>query len=109
MKEKNYEDVSTFTEMAAKKQGWILNRDKDHLDIIINGLMKNYNRYGYFSCPCRDSSGNKEQDKDIICPCAYSRPDIEEYGHCFCGLYLDEEFYKKKNELSSIPERRKPA
>lgn len=95
--------------MVAKKQGWILNRDKEHLDIIINGLMKNYNRYEYYSCPCRDSQGNKQQDLDIICPCAYSRPDIEEYGQCFCGLYLETKFYENKKEPSSIPERRKPA
>jgi ferredoxin-thioredoxin reductase catalytic subunit len=109
MKEKNYKEVSTFTEMVAKKQGWILNRDKDHLDIIINGLTRNYNRYGYFPCPCRDSDGDKNRDKDIICPCDYSRPDIEEYGHCYCGLYFDAEFYKNNEEASSIPERRKPA
>lgn len=109
MTEKNYKDVSLFTEMVANKQGWILNRDREHLDIIIEGLRKNYNRYGYYSCPCRDSDGEKKQDQDIICPCLYSRPDIEQYGHCYCGLYLEEGFYNKHDEPASIPERRKPA
>ena len=109
MKEKTYEDVKYFSEMVAGKQLWILNKDKEHLEMILRGLQKNYNRYGYFACPCRDSDGVKNEDMDIICPCKYSRPDIEEYGHCYCGLYLDREFYNKKKELSSIPERRKPA
>lgn len=109
MKEKSYEDVEFFTRMVAEKQGWILNRDEEHLEMIITGLQKNHNRYGYFACPCRDSDGIKNLDLDIICPCKYSRPDIEEYGHCYCGLYLRPQFYSEKKEPSSIPERRKPA
>ncbi|HOP63170.1 MAG TPA: ferredoxin-thioredoxin reductase catalytic domain-containing protein [Spirochaetota bacterium] len=107
MKKKDYNDTMTFVSMVAEKQNWELNRDSEHLEIIINGLTKNYNRYGYFSCPCRDGSGIKEKDMDIICPCDYCRPDQEEYGHCYCGLYLTKKFYSSGEEPGSIPERRK--
>lgn len=107
MKTKSYEDVSLFTSMVAEKNKWKLNRDKEHLKIINEGLMKNFNRYGYFSCPCRDADGIKEKDKDIICPCDYCVPDQKEFGHCYCGLYLTEEFYDTEVEPGSIPERRK--
>ena len=104
---KKYEDVELFVSMVAGRQNWRLNRDREHLEIIINGLMKNYNRYGYFSCPCRDAEGIKERDRDIICPCEYCRPDQEEFGHCYCGLYLTPEFFGTGNEPQSIPERRR--
>ena len=107
MTEKNFENTRLFVSMVAQKQGWELNRDEEHLEIIISGLMKNYNRYGYFACPCRDASGVKEKDSDIICPCDYCRPDQEQYGHCYCGLYLTKGFFKKGGEPQSIPERRK--
>jgi len=107
MAEKNSENTRLFVDMVAKKQGWELNRDEEHLEIIISGLMKNYNRYGYFACPCRDASGVKEKDSDIICPCDYCSPDQEEYGHCYCGLYLTKDFFKSGREPQSIPERRK--
>lgn len=107
MKTKSYDDVSLFILMVADKNRWKLNRDSEHMEIITSGLMKNYNRYGYFSCPCRDAEGNRDKDKDIICPCNYCAPDQKEFGHCYCGLYLTEEFYDTGKEPKSIPERRK--
>ncbi|HNX23684.1 MAG TPA: ferredoxin-thioredoxin reductase catalytic domain-containing protein [Spirochaetota bacterium] len=107
MKPKSYDDVSLFISMVADKNKWKLNRDSEHMEMITEGLMKNYNRYGYFSCPCRDAEGVREKDKDMICPCDYCVPDQKEFGHCYCGLYLTEEFYKSGKEPKSIPERRK--
>ena len=107
MPRKSYEDTRLFVTMVAEKQNWKLNRDSGHIDIIIEGLTKNYNRYGYFSCPCRDASGTKETDRDIICPCDYCRPDQEEFGHCYCGLYLTNDFFNSGREPQSIPERRR--
>ena len=92
--------------MVAEKQGWFLHPDEEFLDNLIEGLKVNFNRYGYFSCPCRMASGEKEKDKDIICPCDYCRPDQEDYGHCYCGLYCTPEFYEKGEMPSAIPERR---
>ncbi|QEE15304.1 ferredoxin-thioredoxin reductase catalytic domain-containing protein [Promethearchaeum syntrophicum] len=105
-KEKNIEDTRKFVEMVAKKNAWKLTRDVEFLDSIIDGLNANYNRYGYYSCPCRDGDGVKEEDKDIICPCDYCIPDQEEYGHCYCGLYLTQDFYDSGKETQGIPERR---
>lgn len=105
-KEKTLEQSRKFVEMVAKKQGWKLNRDDIFLEMLVEGLNKNVNRYGYYLCPCRDSDGKFELDKDIICPCDYAPPDIEEYGHCYCGLYLDPDFWESKEEPVGIPERR---
>ena len=105
-KKKSLEDVTTFVAMVADKQGWKLHPDQGFLDIIIDGLMVNFNRYGYFACPCRDHTGIREEDKDLICPCDYCVPDQKEFGHCYCGLYLTEEFSATGAMPSSIPERR---
>ncbi|MHA1821395.1 MAG: ferredoxin-thioredoxin reductase catalytic domain-containing protein [Promethearchaeota archaeon] len=105
-KKKTIEDALMFQSMVAKKHGYKLNRDESFLKMLAEGLVINYNRYGYYSCPCRDASGVKEKDKDIICPCEYSEADIKEYGHCYCGLYLSEEFYESGKVPSSIPDRR---
>ena len=105
-KEKNIEDTRKFVEMVANKNKWKLTPDTEFLDSIIEGLNTNYNRYGYYSCPCRDGDGIKEKDKDIICPCDYCIPDQKQYGHCYCGLYLTQEFYDSGKETQGIPERR---
>lgn len=105
-KKKTKEQTRKFMEMVAKKNGWYLNRDEEFLDMLAEGLTTNYNRYGYYSCPCRDADGDRELDKDIICPCDYCVPDQKEYGHCYCGLYLTPEFYESGKEPEAIPERR---
>lgn len=107
MRIKNFNDTLVFVTMVAEKQKWKLNSDADHLEMIIEGLTINHNRYGYFSCPCRDAEGTKEKDRDIICPCVYCVPDQKEYGHCYCGLYLSTDFYDSGKVPASIPERRK--
>ncbi|MHA2297941.1 MAG: ferredoxin-thioredoxin reductase catalytic domain-containing protein [Candidatus Hodarchaeales archaeon] len=103
---KNKEETYRFVNMIANKQGWKIHPDEDFLDALVDGLMINYNRYGYFSCPCRDAAGIREKDEDIICPCDYCRPDQEDYGHCYCGLYLTPEFHLSGEMPDTIPERR---
>lgn len=105
-KEKTNKDTELFASMVAQKNSWSLNPDQEFLEMLIEGLTVNYNRYGYYSCPCRDASGDRDRDKDIICPCEYCRPDQEEYGHCYCGLYLTKEFFETGRLPVSIPERR---
>jgi len=103
---KTLADTERFAEAAARHQGWKPNPDKEFLGMIMEGLTKNWNRYGYFQCPCRDSWGLREKDKDIICPCVYARPDMAEYGHCYCGLFLTGDFAASGKRPEPIPERR---
>ncbi|MBN1531511.1 MAG: ferredoxin:thioredoxin reductase [Spirochaetes bacterium] len=106
MTPKTVDDTRRFANLVAEKQGWILNRDDEFLDMLLQGLTKNNNRYGYYSCPCRDASGTRREDEDIICPCHYCRPDQAEFGHCYCGLYLTPQFAARGIAPASIPERR---
>jgi len=99
-------ETETFTRMVAEKQGWILTRDKGFFDDLASGLQVNWNRYGYFLCPCRDTEGSREADADVVCPCRYARTDIERYGHCFCSLYWSKDFAASGKAPTGIPERR---
>lgn len=104
--QKTFEDVQKFATITAQFQGWNLTGDEDLLTLLLDGLMVNYNRYGYFLCPCRDGHGIRVEDQDIICPCKYCVPDQLEYGHCYCGLYLTPEYFASGQETRPIPERR---
>ncbi len=90
----------------AESQGRRLNKDKPFVMDILRGLLTNESRYGYRSCPCRLASGIKEADKDIICPCLYCNPDIEEFGSCYCALYVSEAWNEGRVEHRQVPERR---
>ncbi len=91
----------------AESQGIQLNKDKKYVLEILEGLLKNEERYGYRSCPCRLATGIKEKDADIICPCIYRDPDIKEYGSCYCMLYVSKDWNEGKIKHIRIPERRK--
>jgi len=63
--------------------GYFFNRDRYKVFDLLRALLLNRDRYGYMCCPCRLASGNREWDRDIICPCDYRKEDVREYGRCY--------------------------
>ena len=92
----------------AASQGNQLNSDREFVLDVIAGLLKNEERYGYRSCPCRLATGVKERDEDIICPCRYKDADIKEFGSCYCALYVSREWNAGTIPRMPVPERRPP-
>ena len=92
----------------AESVGYHLNPDLKFTKALVESLITNEKRYGYQTCPCRLATGKKSDDLDIICPCDYRDPDLDEYGTCYCGLYVSQEIIEGKRKLGSIPERRLP-
>jgi len=89
--------------------GYHLNPDESFTKELVKGLLVNEKRYGYWACPCRLASGEKQEDLDIICPCDYRDPDLSDYGACYCALYVTGEVLKGERKLTMVPERRPPA
>jgi len=90
----------------AEANGYFLTPDRELLDDLIAGLVKNEGSLGYASCPCRLASGVKGYDADIICPCEYRDADANEYGSCYCCLFVTKELADDPSKLKPIPERR---
>jgi ferredoxin-thioredoxin reductase catalytic subunit len=111
MNNKNDDEVDKLykkLDKEAESGGYHLNKNSDFVRDLVKGLIVNEKRYGYQACPCRLASGKKSEDLDIICPCDYRDPDLNEYGTCYCGLYVSQEIIDGKKNLGSIPERRLP-
>jgi ferredoxin-thioredoxin reductase catalytic chain len=89
-------------------KGYFFNKDLDRTLDLMEGLIVNKQRYGYMCCPCRIASGDREHDKDIICPCIYRVPDVKEYGSCYCNLYVSTEWNEGTIPHPYVPERRPP-
>ena len=56
---KSVDEAAAFVRSVARHNGWQVNRDRAFLSDIVQGLSSNYNRYGYFLCPCRDGEGDR--------------------------------------------------
>jgi ferredoxin-thioredoxin reductase catalytic subunit len=104
-------DAEELYEMLKKSQepkGYYFNKDRERVMDLMAALLFNKERYGYMGCPCRLVSGDKQNDRDIICPCVYRTPDVEEFGSCYCNLYVSKAWNEEKIPHAYVPERRPP-
>ena len=104
-------DAETLFEKLKKVQeakGYYFNTEKERVMDLIEALITNKDRYGYMVCPCRLAAGDREKDKDIICPCDYREPDVQAFGSCYCNLYVSEAWNSGSVKKEYVPERRPP-
>jgi ferredoxin-thioredoxin reductase catalytic chain len=72
----------------AESQGFRLNPDDRIVEGLCKGMLANEKKHGARYCPCRIVTGNKVEDKKIICPCVYHKDEIAKDGHCHCNLFV---------------------
>jgi ferredoxin-thioredoxin reductase catalytic chain len=100
------EKLYDMLKASQEPKGYHFNRDRERVFDLLKALLTNRERYGYMCCPCRLASGNRDWDRDIICPCAYREEDVRQYGSCYCNLYVTSDWNEGKIPLVYIPERR---
>lgn len=89
-------------------KGYYFSNDHEQVMELIEALLVNKDRYGYMVCPCRLAAGDRESDRDIICPCDYREPDVAEFGSCYCNLYVSKAWNEETIDHAYVPERRPP-
>lgn len=104
----NLNDLYEQLKKIQEPKGFFFNKDRQRVNELLEGLTKNKERYGYMVCPCRLASGDREKDRDIICPCEYRETDVAEFGSCYCNLYVSQAWNEEKIEIQYVPERRPP-
>lgn len=102
------EVIATYERLRkeAEEGGYRLNPDRTFTLRLVQSLLDNDRRYGYWACPCRLAFGDRTKDVDIICPCYYRDSDLEDHGACYCALYVSEDWIAGRRPHKSIPERR---
>jgi ferredoxin-thioredoxin reductase catalytic subunit len=106
--ESDVEKVYLALKGEAEAGGYRFNPDAEFAKNLVHGLLKNEHRYGYRACPCRLASGKKEDDNDIICPCDYRDQDLNDFGACYCALYVSNAIAHGEKQAAPVPERRPP-
>jgi ferredoxin-thioredoxin reductase catalytic chain len=54
---------------------------------LIRGLARNWVKHGLPLCPCKQVTGDRVQDRRLVCPCKDHHDEIKQYGSCCCGLF----------------------
>ena len=105
-KEMTPQDLHDTLKKLQEAKGYYFCRETDMVMDILGQMLKLKDRYGYLVCPCRLSSGSREADRDIMCPCVYREEDVKDYGFCYCGLYTDKKGHDCPAARAVVPERR---
>ena len=82
------EEIIKSYEKYAKENCFCLNPNQQIVNGIVDGLIKNEEKYGERYCPCRRVSGDKKEDAKNICPCIYGKEEVARQGHCVCRLFV---------------------
>jgi len=53
------------------------NPDADIVDQLLTGLAQREHKYNRAYCPCRRPTGDTREDAKIICPCFYSKEEMD--------------------------------
>ena len=105
---KEVEKLHETLRKVQEPKGYYFNKDRERVFELLEALLINKGRYGYMSCPCRLASGDRDKDRDIMCPCIYREPDVREYGSCYCNLYVSKAWNEETIPHVYVPERRPP-
>ena len=88
------EQLRKVFEKFTEKKDFVLNPDKEHVDLLLHGLLENEKKHGLKLCPCRLRDGTKERDLELVCPCnfkthkAWLVPAKGMQPMCTCGLFV---------------------
>ncbi len=90
---KEIELIKRWEEFADKNSLFKLNPDKERVLMLAKGVIHNIEKYSLGYCPCRMTTGNKEEDLKLVCPCNFqTQKTWREKGECWCSLFV-----KKQN------------
>ncbi|MBA3046180.1 MAG: ferredoxin:glutaredoxin reductase [Candidatus Thermoplasmatota archaeon] len=102
----NIDKLFAKLDSDTRKSSYFLNPDSDFTRELVEGLIANESRYGYQACPCRLAAGDRNEDIDIICPCDYRDADLDDFGACYCALYVSKDIAEGKTTAQPLPDRR---
>lgn len=102
------EQLMETLKKVQEPKGYYFSSDTERVMELLEALLVNKERYGYMVCPCRLAAGDRDADRDIICPCEYREPDEKEFGSCYCNLYVSQAWNQGDIDHKYVPERRPP-
>lgn len=88
--------VRRTAERYGRREGVALQPDDAVREYVLRGLARNVVEHGRPYCPCREVTGEAEQDRANICPCRTHTDEIARMGECECGLYVAEDTVERE-------------
>jgi ferredoxin-thioredoxin reductase catalytic chain len=81
--------IAVWNEWLTRNEAIKLWEDPESVRLLATGELENDNNQGLKYCPCRATTGDRQKDLKLICPCNfYVQQTWKEYGECWCGLFV---------------------
>ena len=85
----NKEELRKAWEKFTENNDFVLNPDKEVVDMVIKGVSDNEKKYGFKLCPCKLRDGTREKDLELICPCNFKIQETwQKKEECWCSLFV---------------------
>jgi ferredoxin-thioredoxin reductase catalytic subunit len=69
--------------------GYKFSPDEEIVDFLLEQEVILEKEHGHPFCPCQGSTGEREHDMKIVCPCIpFHRTHFDAMKRCWCGLYV---------------------
>ncbi|MFH1448589.1 MAG: ferredoxin-thioredoxin reductase catalytic domain-containing protein [Candidatus Micrarchaeota archaeon] len=83
------DEIKSAFKKLTEGNEFILNPDNNHVDFIIDGILRLEKEHGLKYCPCRLRIGDRKKDLELVCPCNFFIQNTwKEQGRCWCGLFV---------------------
>ncbi len=80
--------IKAWTDLTEKSE-FRLWDDPESVKTLSEGVLENDRNKGLKYCPCRITTGDKEKDLNLVCPCNFKiQKTWKEDGECWCGLFV---------------------
>ena len=75
--EKEIDDqIKIWKEWARRQEIFVLNPSDEIVRGLAKGILSNEKNHGLKFCPCRLTTGERNEDIKLICPCNFKRQKI---------------------------------
>ncbi len=83
------QELVEIWERFAEGNDFMLNPDRQKVELLAEGVLNNDENYGLKYCPCRLTTRDFEKDLLLICPCNFKvQKTWQEKGECWCSLLV---------------------
>ena len=89
-KEDIEKQIKIWEEWVSRQSGtFTLNPNRETVERLAQGVLKNEKNNGLKYCPCRMILGERKNDLKLVCPCNFkSQKTWRKKGECWCSLFV---------------------
>ncbi|MBU0531114.1 hypothetical protein KJ910_01270 [Patescibacteria group bacterium] len=81
--------IKVWEQFVKDQADFQLNPDREKVAMLARGVLDNEANHGLKYCPCRMTTGERQEDNKLVCPCNFKNQKLwKDNGECWCSLFI---------------------